>query len=67
MSDLFAFAEKAPYGSIYEALGELRELFHREGRIDDSNAKLDAILIIGSWGSGGSKVDDEVTASLRCD
>lgn len=37
MTDLFGDA----YASIYEALNEVREVFHREGRISDSNAKLD--------------------------
>jgi type I restriction-modification system DNA methylase subunit len=40
MADLFG-VQSNPYGSIYEALGEVRELFHREGRIGDANAKLD--------------------------
>src|SRR5580704_1545784 len=40
MADLFGIADN-PYSSIYEALGEVRELFHREGRIGDANAKLD--------------------------
>lgn len=31
----------APYLKIYEALHEVRETFHREGRISDANAKLD--------------------------
>jgi predicted RNA methylase len=31
------------YEVIYDALGELRETFHRSGRLDDSNAKLDEV------------------------
>ena len=31
------------YDRIYNSLGELRETFHRSGRLDDSNAKLDEI------------------------
>lgn len=30
-----------PYQQIYDALGEVREIFHREGRLNDSNEKLD--------------------------
>jgi type I restriction-modification system DNA methylase subunit len=32
---------QSPYQGIYSALAEVREIFHREGRISDSNAKLD--------------------------
>lgn len=31
------------YGAVYERLTELRESFHRSGRLDDSNAKLDEV------------------------
>lgn len=31
------------YQTVYESLGELREAFHRSGRLDDSNAKLDEV------------------------
>ena len=31
------------YGGVYAALGALRESFHRSGRLDDSNAKLDEV------------------------
>jgi len=31
------------YSGIYASLGELRESFHRSGRLDDSNAKLDEV------------------------
>ena len=31
------------YEAVYEVLGELREHFHKSGRLDDSNAKLDEI------------------------
>lgn len=44
VEDLFTFANKDPYEKVYEALKELREVFHREGRINDSNAKLDEIV-----------------------
>lgn len=40
MLDLFG-APDNPYRSVYESLSEVRELFHREGRIGDANAKLD--------------------------
>lgn len=45
MTDLFNPADplEASYQRIYEALGELREGFHRSGRLDDSNAKLDEV------------------------
>jgi type I restriction-modification system DNA methylase subunit len=32
------------YGVINDRLSELRELFHRQGRLDDSNAKLDEVV-----------------------
>jgi hypothetical protein len=32
------------YAPIYEGLAELREEFHRSGRLDDSNAKLDEVV-----------------------
>lgn len=56
------------YGSIYATLGELRETFHRSGRLDDSNAKLDEVAklfatyiafkrgLISSFPSSTSKV-----------
>ncbi len=31
------------YERIYESLGAMRETFHRSGRLDDSNAKLDEV------------------------
>jgi type I restriction-modification system DNA methylase subunit len=31
------------YKAIYQSFGELRESFHRTGRLDDSNAKLDEV------------------------
>ena len=34
----------ADYAPIYEDLAELREEFHRSGRLDDSNAKLDEVV-----------------------
>ncbi|MDL1891018.1 SAM-dependent DNA methyltransferase, partial [Nitrospirales bacterium NOB] len=34
----------AAYAPIYEGLAELREEFHRSGRLDDSNAKLDEVV-----------------------
>ncbi len=45
MPDLFQAADplKFGYAHIYEALTELRESFHRSGRLDDSNAKLDEV------------------------
>ena len=38
--DLLTGAQ-SPYQEIYTSLRELREAFHREGRISDANAKLD--------------------------
>jgi len=32
------------YSTIYDSLGHLREVFHRSGRFDDSNAKLDEVV-----------------------
>ena len=37
---------KEAYGRTYAALSELRERFHRSGRFDDSNAKLDEVAKI---------------------
>lgn len=31
------------YSAVYQSLSELRESFHRSGRLDDSNAKLDEV------------------------
>src|SRR5713226_8648293 len=38
--------EKEPtnYSTIYANLADLREEFHRSGRLDDSNAKLDEVV-----------------------
>jgi predicted RNA methylase len=36
--------DSASYAPIYERLAELREEFHRSGRLDDSNAKLDEVV-----------------------
>lgn len=48
MSNLFTTADpvQASYARIYDALTELRESFHRSGRLDDSNAKLDEVTKI---------------------
>lgn len=48
MSNLFTEADpvRASYARIYDALTELRESFHRSGRLDDSNAKLDEVTKI---------------------
>ncbi|MDQ5909650.1 MAG: type restriction enzyme protein [Pseudomonadota bacterium] len=45
MNDLFAPPDLLHdgYTKIYDALSELREGFHRSGRLDDSNAKLDEV------------------------
>jgi len=40
VADLFHKSDNI-YQSVYQSLQEVRELFHREGRISDSNAKLD--------------------------
>ena len=37
--------QKAPdYSRVYQHLAELREEFHRSGKLDDSNAKLDEVV-----------------------
>ena len=43
--DLFAHADpfQEAYSRTYAALSQLRESFHRSGRLDDSNAKLDEV------------------------
>ena len=45
MIDLFAHSDpfQLGYQSTYEAFSALREGFHRSGRFDDSNAKLDEV------------------------
>ena len=45
MRDLFTPVDplRETYSRIYAALTELREGFHRSGRLDDSNAKLDEV------------------------
>lgn len=45
MNDLFEPTDplREGYARIYDALAELREGFHRSGRLDDSNAKLDEV------------------------
>lgn len=45
MPDLLAGRE-VPYLAIYEALQDVRETFHREGRISDANAKLEETVKI---------------------
>ncbi len=35
---------KKGYKEIYRSLGQLRELFHKSGRFDDSNMKLDEVV-----------------------
>lgn len=44
--NLFSDEVSRGYTTIYSTLGELRELFHRTGRLDDSNAKLDEVAKI---------------------
>src|SRR5438067_830044 len=34
----------ASYSTIYDSLSHLREVFHKSGRFDDSNAKLDEVV-----------------------
>lgn len=45
MSDFFSKSDalNSGYQAVYQSLGELREAFHRSGRLDDSNAKLDEV------------------------
>lgn len=45
MSDLFSAPDplQEGYSHVYQQLTELREAFHRSGRLDDSNAKLDEV------------------------
>ena len=73
--DLAADSYKArigPYADFYAALGTLREDFHRIGRFDDANAKLDELckllvlkVLDGRHpnGNGSSRVDREQLAS----
>lgn len=35
---------QSSYSTIYDSLSHLREVFHKSGRFDDSNAKLDEIM-----------------------
>jgi hypothetical protein len=42
--DLFNTAPAVSYGPLYQHLGRLREEFHKAGRFDDSNAKLDEVV-----------------------
>ena len=48
MQSLFDHADPVQigYAGIYQILSELRENFHRTGRLDDSNAKLDEVAKI---------------------
>ena len=48
MQSLFEEADpvQGGYTGVYEVLTELRENFHRSGRLDDSNAKLDEVAKI---------------------
>jgi predicted RNA methylase len=45
MDTLFALPDdlQSGYARVYEGLSRLREAFHRTGRLDDSNAKLDEV------------------------
>lgn len=43
MNDLLGHVEP-PYTAIYRSLNEVRELFHKRGRIADANAKLDETI-----------------------
>ena len=45
MNDLFTYQDpsRRAYTLVYEAFSQLRERFHRSGRLDDSNAKLDEV------------------------
>lgn len=55
-----------PYAVVYEALNEVREIFHREGRISDSNAKLEETVKLLSIHYACSKnlLDDSVYKNL---
>jgi len=46
MRDLFTPSDPLieGYARVYDALSKLREGFHRSGRFDDSNAKLDEVF-----------------------
>ena len=61
MRDLFAGAETQHEG-IYRSLRQIRETFHREGRISDSNAKLDEtvkfIMVHFGYSKGLVSTDD---------
>jgi type I restriction-modification system DNA methylase subunit len=43
MPDGLRLISSDPYRRMYESLNEIRELFHSEGRLPDSNTKLDEI------------------------
>ena len=66
MSDLLTRME-SPYLAIYDALQQVRETFHREGRISDSNAKLDETVkfLAIHFGHLRGLVGDRVFASFR--
>ena len=43
MPDGLGLVSSDPYRRMYDSLSEIRELFHSEGRLPDSNSKLDEI------------------------
>lgn len=57
----------SPYQTIYRALRQIRETFHREGRISDSNAKLDETvkLLAIHYGHLKGLVDKRQFSTLR--
>ena len=67
MGDLFK--TEAPYLELYRSLQRVREAFHREGRISDSNAKLDETvkLLVVHFGHIKNLVSDQDyrTLSMR--
>ena len=56
-----------PYTAVYNALQQVRETFHREGRISDSNAKLDETVkfLAIHYGHLRGLVDEDVYCHLQ--
>jgi type I restriction-modification system DNA methylase subunit len=54
-SDNPYFDSRSPYAVLYAALAQVRERFHREGRLGDANAKLDEAVKLIAIHYGGAK------------
>jgi type I restriction-modification system DNA methylase subunit len=61
MPDGLQLVSSDPYRRMYDSLSEIRELFHSEGRLPDSNSKLDEItkLIAIRIGQAAGVIADE--------